>query len=82
MHRKKMISNSSLQKFNFQGPPCLNNYYLPKMHNGLDTFAMEEKKKYSKWNRISRVCYWNSKIEDIFSKTFIKATSSGEKVKS
>ena len=44
MQRKKMISNSSLQKFNFQGPPCLNNYYLPKMQNGLDPFAMEEKK--------------------------------------
>lgn len=41
------------------------------MHNGLDPFAMGEKK-----------IHWNSKIADMFSKTFIKATSSGEKVKS
>ena len=50
------------------------------MHNVLDPFAVE--KKYIKWKRISRVCYWNSKIAKTFSKTFIQATSPGEKEKS
>ena len=42
-HRKKMISDSSLQKFYFQGPLCLNNYYLPKMHYVMDPFTVKEK---------------------------------------
>ena len=55
-------------------------YYLPKMHYGWDPFAVEEQKIH-KMNKNVMSHYWYSKIANIFSKTSIQATSSGEKVK-
>ena len=50
------------------------------MHYGWDPFAVEEQKIH-KTNKNVMSHYWYSKIANIFSKTSIQATSSGEKVK-
>ena len=55
-------------------------YFLPKMHYGLDPFAVEQQKIH-KMKKNVKSQYWHSKMANIFSKTSIQATSSGEKVK-
>ena len=49
-----------LTEIELSGPLCLNNDYLPKMHHGLNPFAMEEKEIHKEKN-ISRVIIGTAK---------------------